>query len=160
MNGNMCDGPMYYLANGLKLKWLGALFTVFATVAVFGIGNMVQSNSVADVVRYSFNFPVEITGIILAVATGLVLLWGIKCIGKVTGVLVPFMVVFYFLAALIVVIVHVDQIPDVIKLDLVWTLADIMNGLMALPNLVALIGLSSVVAIDTKNYFRNKKWPW
>jgi len=111
----MSGGPMYYLANGLNMKWLGTLFAVFAAVAAFGIGNMVQSNSVADAVQYSFSVPVETTGIILAVATGLVLLGGIKSIGKVTGILVPFMVVFYFLAALFVVIIHVDQIPEVIR---------------------------------------------
>jgi len=113
-NGNMSGGPMYYLANGMNLKWLGALFAVFAAVAAFGIGNMVQSNSVADAVKYSFNIPVETTGIILAIATGLVLLGGIKSIGRVTGILVPFMIIFYFLAALFVVIIHVDQIPSVI----------------------------------------------
>ena len=123
-NGNMSGGPMYYLANGMNLKWLGALFAVFAAVAAFGIGNMVQSNSVADAVKYSFNIPVEATGIILAVATGLVLLGGIKSIGKVTGILVPFMVIFYFLAALFVVIIHIDQIPSVISHVLVEAFTD------------------------------------
>lgn len=123
-NGNMCGGPMYYLANGMNLKWLGALFAVFAAVAAFGIGNMVQSNSVADAVKYSFNLPVEITGIILALATGLVLLGGIKSIGKVTGILVPFMIIFYFLAALLVVIIHINQIPSVISQVLVEAFTD------------------------------------
>jgi len=123
-NGNMSGGPMYYLANGMNLKWLGALFAVFAAVAAFGIGNMVQSNSVADAVKYSFNIPVEATGIILALATGLVLLGGIKSIGKVTGILVPFMVIFYFLAALFVVIIHIDQIPSVISHVLVEAFTD------------------------------------
>jgi len=123
-NGNMSGGPMYYLANGMNLKWLGALFAVFAAVAAFGIGNMVQSNSVADAVKYSFNIPVEATGIILALATELVLLGGIKSIGKVTGILVPFMVIFYFLAALFVVIIHIDQIPSVISHVLVEAFTD------------------------------------
>jgi AGCS family alanine or glycine:cation symporter len=122
--GNMSGGPMYYLSNGMNLKWLGALFAVFASVAAFGIGNMVQSNSVADAVKYSFNLPVEITGIILALATGLVLIGGIKSIGKVTGILVPFMVVFYFLAALFVVMIHIDQIPSVIRHVLVEAFTD------------------------------------
>ena len=123
-NGNMSGGPMYYLANGMNLKWLGALFAVFAAVAAFGIGNMVQSNSVADAVKYSFNVPVEATGIILALATGLVLLGGIKNIGKVTGILVPFMVIFYFLSALFVVMIHIDQIPSVISHVLVEAFTD------------------------------------
>jgi AGCS family alanine or glycine:cation symporter len=123
-NGNMSGGPMYYLTNGMNLKWLGTLFAVFASVAAFGIGNMVQSNSVADAVKYSFNIPIEITGIILALATGLVLLGGIKSIGKVTGILVPFMIIFYFLAALFVVIIHIDQIPSVIGLVIVEAFTD------------------------------------
>lgn len=123
-NGNMSGGPMYYLANGMNLKWLGAVFAVFAAIAAFGIGNMVQSNSVADAVKYSFNIPMEITGIILALATGLVLLGGIKSIGKVTGILVPFMIIFYFLAALLVVIIHIDQIPSVISDVLVEAFTD------------------------------------
>ena len=123
-NGNMSGGPMYYLAKGMNLKWLGAMFAVFAAVAAFGIGNMVQSNSVADAVKYSFNLPVEITGIILTLATGLVLLGGIKSIGKVTGILVPFMIIFYFLAALFVVLIHIDQIPSVISQVLVEAFTD------------------------------------
>lgn len=122
-NGNMSGGPMYYLAKGMNLKWLGAMFAVFAAVAAFGIGNMVQSNSVADAVKYSFNLPVEITGIILTLATGLVLLGGIKSIGKVTGILVPFMIIFYF-PALFVVIIHIDQIPSVISQVLVEAFTD------------------------------------
>ena len=70
----------------MNLKWLGTLFALFASIAAFGIANIVQSNSVADTVNYSFHLPGEITGIILTVATGLVLLGGIKSIGKVTGI--------------------------------------------------------------------------
>jgi AGCS family alanine or glycine:cation symporter len=113
--GQMSGGPMYYISKGLKLKWLGALFAIFASVAAFGIGNMVQSNSVADAVNHSFSIPVEYTGIVLAVLTGLVILGGIKSIGKVTQVLVPTMVVFYMLAALVVVIIHIGEVPNVIS---------------------------------------------
>ncbi len=113
-NGEMSGGPMYYISRGLGLKWLGVMFALFASIAAFGIGNMVQSNSVADAVQHSFGVPVEITGIILAIATGFVILGGIKSIGRVTEVLVPVMVVFYMLAALIVVFMHIDQVPAVI----------------------------------------------
>lgn len=113
-NGEMSGGPMYYISRGLGLNWLGVLFALFASIAAFGIGNMVQSNSVADAVQHSFGLPVEITGIILAVATGFVILGGIKSISRVTEVLVPAMVVFYMLAAMVVVFIHINQVPNVI----------------------------------------------
>jgi AGCS family alanine or glycine:cation symporter len=116
--GEMSGGPMYYISKGLKMKWLGVLFAVFASIAAFGIGNMVQSNSVADAVRHSFDIPVYMTGIILAAATGLVILGGIKSIGRVTQVLVPVMVCFYMLAALLVVFIHIEHVPSVIVLVL------------------------------------------
>lgn len=112
--GQMSGGPMYYISKGLNLKWLGALFAIFASIAAFGIGNMVQSNSVADAVNHSFNIPVEYTGIALAILTGLVILGGIKSIGRVTQVLVPAMVVFYMAAALVVVMIHIGEVPNVI----------------------------------------------
>ena len=114
--GTMSGGPMYYISKGLKQKWLGIIFAIFASIAAFGIGNMVQSNSVADAVHHSFNIPVEVTGIVLAVLTALVILGGIKNIGNVTQILVPGMVVFYMLAALIVVIIHFEFIPKVFAL--------------------------------------------
>src|SRR3989304_6914921 len=116
--GTMSGGPMYYLTKGLNARWLGIIFAIFASIAAFGIGNMVQSNSVADAIQHSFNVPVEITGIVLAVATALVILGGIKSIGKVTGFLVPFMIVFYTLAALFVVVIHFQHIPEVFGLVL------------------------------------------
>ncbi len=118
-NGQMSGGPMYYITKGLNMKWLGVLFAAFASIAAFGIGNMVQSNSIADAVHHTFNVPVEISGIIMTVATGLVILGGIKSIGKVTQVLVPVMIVFYLAAALFVVIIHFGAIPAVIKYVLV-----------------------------------------
>lgn len=112
--GTMSGGPMYYLWKGLNQKWLGILFAIFASIAAFGIGNMVQSNSVADAVRNTFGIPVWVTGLTLSVLTGLVILGGIKSIGRVTGVLVPVMVIFYMLAAIFVVITHITAIPSVI----------------------------------------------
>ena len=115
-NGQMAGGPMYYLKNGLKSPFLAFLFALFTSIAAFGIGNMVQSNSVADAVRSSFGVPVYITGIILAVATAIVILGGIKSIGKVTSFLVPFMIVVYMGAAIFVIILEFGKIPYVFKL--------------------------------------------
>lgn len=111
-NGNMSGGPMYYLSKGLKNgRWLGVLFALFAVIASFGIGNMVQSNSVADALESSLNLPFWFTGILLMIATALVILGGIKSIGRVTGVLVPIMIVFYMGAAIIILLLHIDKIP-------------------------------------------------
>jgi AGCS family alanine or glycine:cation symporter len=114
--GTMSGGPMYYISKGLNAKWLGGLFAFFAAVAAFGIGNMVQSNSVADALESSFNLPFWQTGIILTVATALVIIGGIKSIGRVTGVLVPIMIVFYMGAALTIILLHIDLIPEAIAL--------------------------------------------
>ena len=114
--GTMSGGPMYYISNGLGWKWLGALFAIFAAVAAFGIGNMVQSNSVADAVEATFHVPFYVTGIILMIATAVVILGGIKNIGKVTGILVPIMIVFYTLGALIILLMNITAIPAALGL--------------------------------------------
>lgn len=114
--GTMSGGPMYYIEKGLGWKWLGILFAVFASVAAFGIGNMVQSNSVADAMESTFNVPFWATGIILAVATALVILGGIKSIGRVTGYLVPIMVVFYIVSSLVIIVIYFAKIPEVFLL--------------------------------------------
>ncbi|PPA68856.1 alanine/glycine:cation symporter family protein [Jeotgalibacillus proteolyticus] len=113
-DGEMSGGPMYYLERGLKQKWLGVLFALFGAVAAFGIGNMVQSNSVSGVVNDTFGVNPWITGIILTIFTALVILGGIKSIGKVTSLFVPIMVAFYLLAGLIVMILNLSLIPDAI----------------------------------------------
>ncbi len=114
--GTMSGGPMYYISKGLGWKWLGTAFAIFAAVSAFGIGNMVQSNSVADVVLTNFGISPWITGVVLTVATGLVILGGIKSISRVTGLLVPFMIVLYMLGALFVIIVKIDMVPEVIAM--------------------------------------------
>ena len=110
-NGDMSGGPMYYISKGLGWKWLGFLFALFAAVAAFGIGNMVQSNSVADAVNATFNVPFWVTGIVLMVFTSLVILGGIKSIGKVTAVVVPIMIIFYMGGALIILVLNIAGIP-------------------------------------------------
>jgi AGCS family alanine or glycine:cation symporter len=111
--GTMSGGPMYYISKGLGWRWLGVLFALFASVAAFGIGNMVQSNSVADALESTFGVPFWVSGVVLAFVTGLVILGGIKSIARVTGLLVPFMVVFYILGSLVVIFLYFDKIPAV-----------------------------------------------
>jgi AGCS family alanine or glycine:cation symporter len=114
--GTMSGGPMYYLSKGLKAKWLGVLFAVFAFLAAFGIGNMVQSNSVADSVKTSFGVPYWVTGLILATFTAMVVLGGIKSIAKVTQVLVPLMIIVYVMGALIILVMKITVIPQIFAL--------------------------------------------
>ncbi|RMG68736.1 MAG: sodium:alanine symporter family protein [Calditrichaeota bacterium] len=114
--GTMSGGPMYYISRGLGWKWLGVLFAIFAAVAAFGIGNMVQSNSVADALEKSFHVPFWLTGVILVLATALVIIGGIKSIGRVTGVLVPVMIVFYMASALVIIFLHLDRLPEAFRL--------------------------------------------
>ncbi|AOY76882.1 alanine/glycine:cation symporter family protein [Clostridium formicaceticum] len=108
--GNWVGGPMYYIEKGLGLKWLAIVFSIFGALAAFGIGNMVQSNSVAAAMT-TFNIPPAVTGAVLAVAAALVILGGLKRIASVTERIVPFMAVFYIIGALIILIMHISEIP-------------------------------------------------
>ncbi|PLR96108.1 alanine/glycine:cation symporter family protein [Bacillus sp. T33-2] len=115
-DGEMSGGPMYYLERGLGQKWLGVLFAFFGAIAAFGIGNMVQSNSVAEVVKSTFSVPTWATGIVLTIFTALVILGGIKSIGRVTSFFVPIMALFYLIAGLVVMVMNLGLIPDALAL--------------------------------------------
>ena len=112
--GEMSGGPMFYISRGLKMPWLGFLFAVFATVAAFGIGDMVQSNSVAEAAKHAWGIPTWITGLTLTVFTGMVLLGGIKSIARVSTTIVPIMIIFYMFASAWVLLTHMSQIPGVL----------------------------------------------
>lgn len=113
--GEMAGGPMYAMKNGFKNKKIGLvlafLFSLFATVASFGIGNMTQANSIAGAVNGTFGVPTWITGLILMALAFMVILGGIKSIGRVSGVIVPFMAVFYVLASIVVIIINFENLP-------------------------------------------------
>ncbi|MCK5500233.1 MAG: sodium:alanine symporter family protein [Tritonibacter mobilis] len=119
--GNFVGGPMYYIKNGLgeNWKWLGVAFALFGSIAAFGIGNGVQANGVAQVLETNFGFNPSITGVVLMVLTGAVVLGGITRIGAVAGALVPFMAVSYIAAGLIVLLINADQLGS--ALGLVFT---------------------------------------
>lgn len=109
--GEMCGGPMYFIEYGLGWKWLAVLFALFGSIGAFGGGNMLQANSVADVMKSMFDVDPLWTGIVVAAFTGLTLLGGIKSIGKVAGLLVPFMAVFYIGGASIIILKYYDRVP-------------------------------------------------
>lgn len=118
--GNHVGGPMYYLKNGLgrRWAWLGSAFAIFGAVAGFGIGNTVQSNSVAQVMETNFGVPELVTGLVVMVLVGAVLMGGIRRIGSVAGKLVPVMAVAYILAGLVVLAINADQIGPAMALIL------------------------------------------
>lgn len=115
-HGEMSGGPMYYLSSGLKMPWLGTIFAICASFAAFGIGNMVQSNSVADAVHATYNISPFITGMGLMICTAAVTLGGIKKIGQVTGLLVPIMIVFYMSGASYVILANISEVPAALML--------------------------------------------
>ena len=111
VNGEMNGGPMYYIEKGLGLKWLGVLFAIFGSIAAFGIGNTVQTNAVANNMKESFGISPLITGIILTIFTALVVLGGIRNIGKVTAIFVPIMAILYIFGGLLIIILNFDLVP-------------------------------------------------
>jgi len=116
--GRKVGGPMYYIRNGLgpKWAWLGLLFAVFGTLAGFGIGNTVQANSVADALHSSFAVPEQLTGAVMTILVGLVLLGGIQRIAQVAGKLVPFMTVLYLMVTGIILMINIGAVPEALIL--------------------------------------------
>lgn len=109
--GEMIGGPMEYMEKGLGLKWMAVLFAIFGMVAALGTGNLVQVNSIADAVNAVWGISPWISGGILAVLTGLVLIGGVRSIGHVAGVLVPLMSVFYLGGGILILLLNFDRIP-------------------------------------------------
>ena len=115
-DGKMAGGPMYYIEKGLGWKWLAILFALFGSIAAFGIGSSVQSNSVAAAVENSFGINPWITGIILTIFTALVILGGIQSIGKVTAFFVPIMAIFYVVGGLVIILMNLDLLSSALGL--------------------------------------------
>lgn len=116
--GQHVGGPMYYIKNGLKGRWnwLATAFAFFGAFAAFGIGNMVQANSVADAVQSLFQVPVQYTAIVLTLFSAVVILGGIRRIGEVASALVPVMAISYMVCALWVIVGHYQEIPQALAL--------------------------------------------
>ena len=116
--GRKVGGPMYYIKNGLgdKWKWLGGAFALFGSLAGFGLANTVQSNAVSQVLETNFNVPTVVSGIVMAVLVGGVLLGGIKRIASVAGKLVPFMAALYMTATFLILVMNAPAIPAAIIL--------------------------------------------
>ena len=116
--GQFRGGAMYVLRKGLGLPWLGTIFAGLVSLAAFGIGNMVQANSVAASLHASFGVSPGVSGVVLAVLTAAVILGGIKRIGQFTEYLVPFMALFYLGGGLVILARFASEIPAAISLVL------------------------------------------
>jgi AGCS family alanine or glycine:cation symporter len=114
-SGHMAGGPMYYIEKGLKLKWLAIVFAICGVMASFGIGNMSQSNSVANNILGVTGISPWITGLILTVLTAVVVLGGVKSIAASSGVIVPFMAVLYVIVGLIIIIQNIAMLPEALS---------------------------------------------
>lgn len=119
-DGAWAGGSMYFLEKGLGQKWLGWLFALFGALAAFGIGDMVQTNSIALVTNSVFKIPVVVTAIIITFFVWIVVVGGIKRIGEVTEKLVPFMAIFYVVGALIIIIAKINMVP--------WAIGEIFRS--------------------------------
>lgn len=115
-DGLMAGGPMYVLERGMNAKWLGVVFAAFTAIAAFGIGNMVQANSISHMVEETFSVAPWISGIVMTVLTAVVILGGIKAIARVCEKLVPFMAAFYVIGCIVLLAVNASHVPDSIML--------------------------------------------
>lgn len=115
-NGKMLGGPMYALERGLGWRWLAILFAVFTALAAFGIGNTVQANAIATVAQESYGVSPYITGTIVCLLTGTVVLGGVKSIARVCGMLVPVMAFFYVAGCVYILFVNADYLGAALRM--------------------------------------------
>lgn len=114
-DGQLIGGPAYYIKNGLGSKWLASFFAVALIIALGFIGNMVQSNSIADAVSRAFNIPQIAVGICIAITAGLIFVGGMKRIASFAEMVVPVMAAVYILGAIVIMILFKDNILPVFK---------------------------------------------
>lgn len=115
-SGAYIGGPMYYIKNGLGVKWLAAVFAAFAMIACIGTGNATQSNSISGVLDLNFNVAPWITGLVLTAIVAVVIIGGVKRIATVNEKLVPVMAIFFILSSIIVLIMNATKIPGAFAL--------------------------------------------
>ncbi|MGK5594882.1 MAG: alanine/glycine:cation symporter family protein [Parachlamydiaceae bacterium] len=113
--GEMIGGPMEYIEKGLRVKWLASLFALFGFFAALGTGNLVQVNSIAEALNSVYDLNPWISGIILAALTCSVIIGGIRPIGYIAGIIVPFMALFYVGGGIFILVVHAKLIPGALS---------------------------------------------
>ena len=109
-DGSISGGPMYYIENGLNMKWLAVLFSVCLLLMCLGTGNMPQISSIAVVMNDTFNIPKFVTGAVLAVLLWMVIIGGIKRIAQIASKLVPFMAFWYLVGSFAVIFSNYENI--------------------------------------------------
>ena len=114
--GKMIGGPMYALEQGLGMKWLAILFAVFTACASFGIGNTVQANAISTLSFEAYHISPYLTGIVVSLLTGAVVIGGVKSIARVCSMLVPFMAVFYVVGCIYIIGVNAEFVWPAIRL--------------------------------------------
>lgn len=121
--GHFLGGPMYYIKNGLgkKWAWLGMLFAVFAAPTAISIGNLVQTNTIADALNAEFDVPTWVTALTLTILVFAVTIGGLRRIAQISSTLIPFMIVVYFLGGIYLLASHAAEIPG--AFDLIFTSA-------------------------------------
>jgi len=115
-DGSIAGGPMFYIENGLNMKWLAVVFSVCLLMMCIGTGNMPQINNIALVMNDTFDIPKWLTGIVLAILLWMVIIGGIKRIAQIASKLVPFMAFWYIVGALAVIIGNYENIIPSLKL--------------------------------------------
>ncbi len=110
--GDFVGGPMFYIKNGLgnNWKWMATLFAVFGMIASFGIGNMTQCNAITGNLAKTFSLPEYGVAVVLFILVGIVLIGGVKRVGDVAGVLVPFMAIFYIIMGIIIMVMNYEKV--------------------------------------------------
>jgi AGCS family alanine or glycine:cation symporter len=114
--GEMMGGPMQYMERGLGWKGTAMLFAFFASIAAIGTGNLLQANAIAETAQNMWSIEPVWTGVVVAIIVAIVLIGGVKSIGNIATVLVPFMAIFYIGAGLIIMILHIDKVPEAFSL--------------------------------------------
>ncbi|HSG90221.1 MAG TPA: AGCS family amino acid carrier protein [Pseudomonadales bacterium] len=122
--GHMAGGPMYYMDRGLNMRWLAVIFAVACVATSFGTGSMPQSNNIAQAMEATFGVETYITGGVLAVLLGLVIVGGIRRIAAVTSRLVPTMALLYAFGAIAVIVTNFENIIP----SFVAVLSDAFSG--------------------------------
>ncbi len=116
--GHYLGGPMYYIKHGLgpKWAWLGTLFAIFAATAAFGVGNIVQTNSIADALGAEFGVPFWTTAVALTVLVFAVIIGGVKRIATISSTLIPLMILLYFVGGIFLLVINATEVPAAIEL--------------------------------------------